>query len=577
MVVRELLTSLGYKVDESGLKKAENGLQNFANSAVKIGAVAGTAVAVAIGAIGANAIKSASEMESLQGEFAVMLSSAEKAQTLIEKIQKMASTTPFGTTDLVRATKLLLNFGVAEEEVLGVTRLLGDVAGTDKEKMQGLALAFGQITAKTKLMGDDLRQLIERGFNPLQEISRTTGESYASLQKKMSKGLISSDMVKNAFKSATSEGGKFFNNMETQSKLTIGRWSTLKDTIELNMIALGTKLLPVVNQLISAMQKVAESPMISSFVTILEPSINAIAKAITFVTDGFGAMGSSGSIFGNMLIALMPFTEVLMNIGRILKDTLVPIFEKLSPLIIGLMGRVIPLFQNLWSIIGTAVQSLLPKIGIAISSWYSFALEFYGVFVGILEEIMPQLSETFFHLVEVLGIAIDFIVNLFNFLKPVLIFILSFAGDIISLLLKGVLWIVDILLYIPEAFITALDGVLFFLREVLSAFGKAGKVFAKIFGFDDGVIEKALQSVDAGIIEMQAKIKRDEKGSIQKEQHRLGEKNQTTTNIVNNTNMNVNVPEGTDKTQAKRTGRAVRETMESIFSLKLQSIIQTTA
>lgn len=45
----------------------------------------------------------------------------------------------------------------------------------------------------------------------------------------MAKGAISFDMVADAMKTATSEGGQFFNAMETQSQTVEGRLSTLKD------------------------------------------------------------------------------------------------------------------------------------------------------------------------------------------------------------------------------------------------------------------------------------------------------------------------------------------------------------
>lgn len=43
------------------------------------------------------------------------------------------------------------------------------------------------------------------------------------LKDEMSKGQISFEMVSEAMKVATSEGGKFYNAMEGQSKSTVGR------------------------------------------------------------------------------------------------------------------------------------------------------------------------------------------------------------------------------------------------------------------------------------------------------------------------------------------------------------------
>ena len=102
--------------------------------------------------------------------------------------------------------------------VVPTLKMLGDIAGADQNKLNGLALVFGQIQSTGRLMGQDLLQLINQGFNPLTEISKQTGMSVADLKKAMEKGAISADMVTLAFKSATSAGGLFYGNLEAQSQ-----------------------------------------------------------------------------------------------------------------------------------------------------------------------------------------------------------------------------------------------------------------------------------------------------------------------------------------------------------------------
>ena len=73
------------------------------------------------------------------------------------------------------------------------------------ERFQRLALAFSQVSAAGKLQGQDLLQMVNAGFNPLQEISKKTGESMLELKERMSDGRISLKEVEEAMKSATSE------------------------------------------------------------------------------------------------------------------------------------------------------------------------------------------------------------------------------------------------------------------------------------------------------------------------------------------------------------------------------------
>ena len=91
---------------------------------------------------------------------------------------------------------------------------------------------FGQVKSQGKLMGQDLLQMINAGFNPLKVISEQTGESVASLEDKMAKGQISFEDVAGAMEYATSKGGMFYNGMEKQSKTFSGMMSTLKDNVK---------------------------------------------------------------------------------------------------------------------------------------------------------------------------------------------------------------------------------------------------------------------------------------------------------------------------------------------------------
>ena len=55
----------------------------------------------------------------------------------------------------------------------------------NNEKFSSMTLAFAQMSAAGRLMGQDLNQMINAGFNPLQVISEKTGKSIAVLKKEM--------------------------------------------------------------------------------------------------------------------------------------------------------------------------------------------------------------------------------------------------------------------------------------------------------------------------------------------------------------------------------------------------------
>ncbi len=217
-----------------GLGSAKSGLGGFLAGLGNLGNIVtgfanlGSALNAAIAPL-REPLKLAADLESVTAEFEVMLGSGEAAGQMLENIQKFAASTPFEIAGLANNAKLLLSFGQSADSILPTLKMIGDVAGSSSERFGSLALAFAQISAGGKLTGQDLLQMINAGFNPLQEMARTTGESMASLRKRMEGGAISAEMVAGAFRSATSQGGRFFGNMEKQSGTWNGLMSTMRD------------------------------------------------------------------------------------------------------------------------------------------------------------------------------------------------------------------------------------------------------------------------------------------------------------------------------------------------------------
>lgn len=287
--VQQVLGSLGGNVP--GVGAVSNSFGQLGSMAgMAAGAVSGTAVAIAAvaaavtgaSAIAAWGIQLASQAEQTQASIEVMLGSASKATSMISDLRELAAATPLQINGLTDNTKMLLGFGVAGEDVLPTLRMLGDVSGGDAEKMTRLSLAFGQISAAGRLMGQDLLQLINAGFNPLQEISKNTGRSMSDLKKDMEAGLISFDMVKSAFESATGEGGRFNGMMDKMAETFGGKWGKLQEAIGAIGRTIGEALLPAAKIVLSALMDVADA--VGELVTANLPAIEqyGILFASTF-------------------------------------------------------------------------------------------------------------------------------------------------------------------------------------------------------------------------------------------------------------------------------------------------------
>ena len=243
-----LLGSVG-----GGTRSAGGGLNVLSGSLTRFAGPFALGAAIAgVGTFTKKIFDLGAEMQQTRIAFTTFSGSADKANKLISDLNKFANVTPFDNQAVVKAARTLQAFGISGQDVLPTLKILGDgSAGTGKNSSE-LGVIYGQIRGANKLMGQDLLQLINAGFNPLQQISKTTGKSIAVLKKEMSKGKISFEDVRQAFIDATSEGGLFNNLMQKQSQSAKGLISTIQGRLQLIMIRLGEKILPVVSKGLNA-------------------------------------------------------------------------------------------------------------------------------------------------------------------------------------------------------------------------------------------------------------------------------------------------------------------------------------
>lgn len=297
----------------------EYGINQCVNSTKVLGQALG-ALGIGISAakivdIGKQALKASSDFEQAGVSFSVMLGDAKKAKRLVNDLQNMANVTPFETQDLLDASKTLLNFGISAKEVMPDLQMLGDIAGGDKQRMASLTLAFSQMSSAGRLMGQDLLQMINAGFNPLEEIACKTGKSIGYWKDEMSKGNVSVEMVRQAFMDATSEGGRFYKMMDKQSETLEGRLSTMNDAYVLLLRSISDGFVPalkdgavvmtdVINQTTESISKfndwAATNTQVVGGLTDMSIAIAALAAGIPLTNTAVVAIIASMRNFGTV-------------------------------------------------------------------------------------------------------------------------------------------------------------------------------------------------------------------------------------------------------------------------------------
>jgi len=272
-----------------------------------------------------------SQMQDFQSKFKVLLGSASKANKHVAELRKLAMKTPFRTTDLAAASQQLLAFGVNSNSVSGHLRRLGDISLGNKEKFQQLGLVFGQVSSQGKLMGQDLLQFINAGFNPLKELSKMGRGTYQELKDQMAQGKISFQDVQAAIEHATSKGGQFFNGMKEGSKTFAAQVDALKGNLE---ILAGNAFKPLYNLL-----------------TRIVPHLGAVASKLN----------KYPKIIGVVTTAVTTLTAAMVTFYAAQKWA---IFNEAIRSSMGSAMKFFSAFHNsLWLNLGVGVDKIIPGLG----------------------------------------------------------------------------------------------------------------------------------------------------------------------------------------------------------------------
>lgn len=328
------------EISEKGFNSGITKLGSLAKGGLSVLAGAIGSVTAALGAGAVAGLKYNASIETYQTSFEVMTGSAEKAAEVVERLKKVGAETPFELPDLADTTQLLMNYGLTADEAMDKMMMLGDISQGSADKMSRIAMAYGQMSSAGKVQLEDVKQMIEAGFNPLQEISESTGESMESLYDRISKGTLSVDEITASMERATSEGGKYYQSMQKQSQTFSGMISTLKDNAQQ---LLGDVVQPISDSMVS---------------TLLPAAIDAIDQmAKAFETEGTDGLIKAGSqILVDLLTGMAQKLPDVIEIAVQIIESIVDGLNKNMPQIITAAGQILLALVS-------GVAQLLPSLG----------------------------------------------------------------------------------------------------------------------------------------------------------------------------------------------------------------------
>lgn len=208
-----------------------------------------------------NLIQIGGEFEKQKIALGALFGSKLKADMMYAKIQNLAVQSPFNFGELTNFTKQLASFGFEYKDIYDTTKRLADLSAGIGVDMGRVILAYGQVFTAKFLKGPELRQFTEAGIPLVQELAnkytkeRGRNISAGDVYNMVSEKQVRFEDVKEIIDKYTSEGGKFYKMQEKLSDSVAGKWSNLKDSIEIAYSELETSNKGVLKDAISLLTK----------------------------------------------------------------------------------------------------------------------------------------------------------------------------------------------------------------------------------------------------------------------------------------------------------------------------------
>lgn len=315
------------------------------------------------------AIQLSASMEQNRIAFETFLGSARAADKFLGELEDFASRTPFEFTELTQAARRLKAFGFEAKEVIPMMSSIGDAVsglGRGQEGIQRVILALGQMKAKGKVSGEEMRQLTEVGIAGWKYIAEGFGISVPEAMKKSERGVL--DVNKGIQYLLAGMAKEFPNMMEKQSQTLNGLWSTVMDNVKIT----GTKAGDAIVKAFDLKQRLKDA---ISFLQNIGPTVLAATQVISALATGAGfdaLFASLNKAFGKE--TTNQIKEFLVPLMKFRTETLPGIVEAIAPVASAIGSGFIAIFK--------AIPPVFKAIGRAID-----------IVVGAIQDLAKVISE----------------------------------------------------------------------------------------------------------------------------------------------------------------------------------------
>ena len=251
-------------------KRAAEGVKNAMSSTSSIMRTLSQLTGVTFSVLGIR--RFLSSLIEVTGQFEVqkmalrsMLQDIDAADKIYQDLYRFSSSSTYRFSELAKYAKQLAAFNIEKNSLLETTKMLGDVASGVGVSMDRIILAYGHVKSSGFLRGIQLRSFAQNGVPVLEELSKMFSElegrvvSLGDVFDKMTKREIPFEMVEEAFRRMTSEGGKFYQMQEVLAKTLAGQINILKGRWENLLAAMGENQSGALKGAVQALSNIVSS------------------------------------------------------------------------------------------------------------------------------------------------------------------------------------------------------------------------------------------------------------------------------------------------------------------------------
>lgn len=375
------MANLRNETQKTGSQVKENLFDKIGQGSFNLNNIVGAAKN--IGGMIAPIFKEGMARETAAISFGTLFRDQQAGKEYADQLRNTDTAALYGTSTVNDAAKNMLGFGIDSKTTMDTIQRLGDIAGGDAQKLGSLSLAFAQISSAGKLGGQDLMQLINAGFNPLQTISEKTGKSIKQLKEEMAKGAITAQDVADAIKTATEEGGQFNgmtkNIMDNTLQGKMARFQGMMDDLKAKIfemiVPIASKLMPVImDQVIPALDKLMNEILVPTF---------------DFISENFDTILTLVGIIGSLVGVIKIWTTVQTVLNTVMALNPVGAIALAITALIGLITLAVNKYRE-W---GAVLTWILGPFGVLINvimavkdHWNSIVAAFKeGGFIGAIK------------------------------------------------------------------------------------------------------------------------------------------------------------------------------------------------